>query len=396
MATPTKYTFSIASDTANGSVNPSTLTAEIAASAIVIALDHIDTGGDVLDIWFKDALSSNDQTALSTVVSAHQGGLAAPPASPVPVLLSGNSALEFDSLRRLRVAPEPRTGSETIYVSHDFCDKCTWFGDSVRVNNEALSAAPDGLTFSSAHTHWIDMISGRVCDDDGYVEEQQLGNPSDPHGYQVVVKVDGVVKTMREPFEASGGDYEVIWEEGKVVFFSAPSGTVTASYSYATTSSFYLKPLTGMVLQVETAEADFSTDCYLGDGLEYTVFGYVDIFAPQLMTTNGGSIPPGTKIPIKGAKYKRFNSILGEAIGAFPLVPGIGTSTEEDAMSIGEYRRKARGTRYGMQAIPFRYGTVRELASSYGLEIRVRTAHDRELGGHRATVTFYSTVRVEA
>jgi len=74
-----KYTYSIANDTANGAVNGTSLVEEIQASAIMIALDNIDAKGDVLDVWFKDALSISDETALSTLIGAHTG---APPASP--------------------------------------------------------------------------------------------------------------------------------------------------------------------------------------------------------------------------------------------------------------------------------------------------------------------------
>jgi hypothetical protein len=69
----TKYTFSIANDTANGIVNVDALGNEIAASAIVTAFDYPNTAGDVLDLWFKDPLSAGDQTVLAGVVSAHAG-----------------------------------------------------------------------------------------------------------------------------------------------------------------------------------------------------------------------------------------------------------------------------------------------------------------------------------
>jgi hypothetical protein len=69
----TKYTYSIQNDTPNHKVAPDRLTQEIQQSAIVTALDHIDTNGDVLDIWFKDVLSSGDQTILTGIVNTHSG-----------------------------------------------------------------------------------------------------------------------------------------------------------------------------------------------------------------------------------------------------------------------------------------------------------------------------------
>ena len=69
----TKYTKSIQSDFPNHRVNSDDLASELRASAIVTALDNIETAGDVCDLWFKDELSSGDEIILDAVVAAHQG-----------------------------------------------------------------------------------------------------------------------------------------------------------------------------------------------------------------------------------------------------------------------------------------------------------------------------------
>lgn len=69
----TKYTYSIANDTLNGAVYLTTLKAEIQSSAILIAYDYGQKFGDVLDLYFKDALSAGDQTILDGIVAAHTG-----------------------------------------------------------------------------------------------------------------------------------------------------------------------------------------------------------------------------------------------------------------------------------------------------------------------------------
>ena len=69
----TKYVYSIQNDTPNHTVNSDRLTNEIRASSIVTALDYITTNGDELDIWFKDVLSSGDQTTLTGVVNTTSG-----------------------------------------------------------------------------------------------------------------------------------------------------------------------------------------------------------------------------------------------------------------------------------------------------------------------------------
>ena len=60
------------------------------------------------------------------------------------------------------VTVEPRVGSEAIYATHNFCDRTTWFGDSVRVNDETLTDSGDGYAFTSSHINWIDMLRNRT------------------------------------------------------------------------------------------------------------------------------------------------------------------------------------------------------------------------------------------
>ncbi len=73
MPTPTAYTYSIQNDFPNHAVASDRLTLEIQQSSIITALDHIDTSGDAVNIWFKDVLSGGDQTTLTAVVHAHSG-----------------------------------------------------------------------------------------------------------------------------------------------------------------------------------------------------------------------------------------------------------------------------------------------------------------------------------
>lgn len=97
----TKYTYSISTDFPNGKVASDRLAVEIQQSSIVTALDYIGTTGDDCDIWFKAALSSEDETTLDGIVAAHSGEpLAQAPAQTVitsqdgtPVDISSNRML---------------------------------------------------------------------------------------------------------------------------------------------------------------------------------------------------------------------------------------------------------------------------------------------------------------
>jgi len=81
----TKYTYSISQDFPNEAVATDRLTQEIQDSAIVIALDYINTDGDDCDIWFKDVLSGGDQSTLSTLVANHNGQPLAPDPTDVNI-----------------------------------------------------------------------------------------------------------------------------------------------------------------------------------------------------------------------------------------------------------------------------------------------------------------------
>ena len=210
-------------------------------------------------------------------------------------------------------ARTPRQGSEVVVGSHNYCDQTTWFNDSVRVEAQAMEAVAEsgGLVWKSTstdppHVNWIDMRSGRVHNQEHWVAEVS-------HGYAVEVKVNGEVQTQCTPFKftSADGDYWVDYDTGEVHFFEDLTGeTITASFNYATTSSFYVVPHEGTILRIEDAEADFSKGMVLETSFGYIVRGFVDVFAPEYMRgsndlgavlTASESTPPGS--PDTGDRY---------------------------------------------------------------------------------------------
>ena len=374
-------------------------------------------------------------------------------------------------------ARAPRVGSEIVIGSHNFCDKTTWFGDSTRVTDQAMEAkgGEGGLIWKSTnsdHINWIDLRTGRMHNQEKWTAEFE-------HGYVIEVKVDGVVKVHCPSFIFDSGegayDYWVDYDAGEVHFFSDQTGsTITASFSHATTSTFYVTPSIGKVLRIEDAEADFSSDMVLETSFNYTVRGYVDVFAPQMVKGTGtehdpvldkdladppsspdtgdryivadsatgdwsghekdiaewgGSswsfttpqeeewttvidemmyytyrgagwiltLPSGTKIPLQEDSYHRVTQIITEARGALPSVDAIGATAEHQAISdIKEFRRKSRGMKHNVQAVPFNYATSRDLYSGYGMDLLVTTTNHSEVGGEMLTLTFYCTSQDES
>ena len=71
----TEYDYTISTAFPNQEVNSTRLTLEIADSAIAETLSHIDTNeaSDNCAIWFENALTQDDKTALDGIVAVHSG-----------------------------------------------------------------------------------------------------------------------------------------------------------------------------------------------------------------------------------------------------------------------------------------------------------------------------------
>jgi hypothetical protein len=317
--------------------------------------------------------NSDVLTALQNMFNADQTVLTSSASSA-----SGLIGLEFDGSSWAPASASqstftPVSTSEWVLVSHNFSDQCTWFGDSVRVASETLIDSGDGLTFNSAHQFWIDMTSGRMHNDSMWVQLQQATNPSDPHGYQVQVQINGVAAVMREPFATSGGDYEVIWDTGQILFYQSQSGkTITAAYSYAAGSTFYVQPRTpGTYLNLVSSEADITTDVTMPTELDYTYWEFT------------GS----SWINVGGFSYKRVSQILAEAKGAQPSTPAIGATPTELALPLEQFRRQSRGTMFPRQVFQFSFETPVQI--SQGVQIRISLKNDVPFNGEYVLVTFY-------
>lgn len=69
----TEFTYSIASDTANGVVATDRLFLEVGASSIAPSMVGVDVAGDVLKTFFDADLSGPEEAALGVVVGNHKG-----------------------------------------------------------------------------------------------------------------------------------------------------------------------------------------------------------------------------------------------------------------------------------------------------------------------------------
>jgi hypothetical protein len=272
--------------------------------------------------------------------------------------------------KALKVVQVGRTGIESIISSHNFCDKTTWFFQSERIVSESLSNSGDNLTFSGSNLFWIDLLHGKMHKEDIWNSNEQ---------YSVEIFVDGVKKTQRLNWDNSGGDFTVNYNSGSITFFNEVTSSVYSNYSFANGSQFILCPEAGEIINIEDAEAQFSTDVEYDSSIEFRIYGYAAVFAPFLIESNGGPFPDDYKIelPGEGETYKSIFQIIDEARGSYPQIPKI---------------NGLRGMKNAMNGFPFNYATIRSLDSTYGLELRVGLSNDKEFGGERATATFYTTI----
>ena len=255
------------------------------------------------------------------------------------------------------VTPEPRCGSSLVVVTHNWCDPTTWYTGSNRIEGETLSDSGDGRTFNSANQHWIDLSHGKVY------REDMLSAP-----YLPVVKVDGVQKTERAPWAVSGGDFQIDYVAGTVTFFEAQTGVVTTDYSAAASSLFVIAPTAGKRLWVEYSEVQFSRDIDIKSHTHFQPWAY------------NPADPPNKIAAAAATTYKTLDNYIEEANGCYPSIPPMGAT---------------RGFQQYRETFPFKYATIKELLSSYGLEIRVWLEGDVPYGGEYGTATFYCTSRDE-
>ena len=358
----TNYTYSVADDTLNAACHPKSLDGEIRASAIVTALGGITVGGDALTITMKDTLSGGDETTLGTVVGAHEGVVSVnlpPPTTSkgVPVVVS-----------------DWRSGSPTDFISFNWCDKTTWFGDAARVTDEALSDSGDGLTWNSANAFWICISCGKVPQEHRLIAT-----------HETIIKVDSVVQT-----ESSQGttdaDYQINYDTGDVTFNVSQAGkTVEATYSYAQTSTYYITPDASKILRLTAVEVQFSDDIDLTDSVQFDIEGYIHSFVPGItvddVTPNyTTSFPTGFRISLGSPRiYKTMMDFIAEAQRAYPMIPALGGAS---------WRGLAKPV-YVMRW-PYQEDATRDLVADMGMRIRIKLQSDIPFGGTHAIATLYA------
>lgn len=275
--------------------------------------------------------------------------------------IAGITIGSFDQDGRQIVSSEPRVGNEFMAVSFNLADSTTWYQNSTSVTSGSLTPIVSGVSYKIPHENIIDPVHGKLYREDDFASTCKL-----------TIRVDDVEQTEDNPFLFNtSGSYTCNYASGVVTFDPAipTSSVVTADYSYATNSEWTVSPASGTEIDITYAEAQFSSDLILTDSLQFIIYGYSDVFAPQL------GFPSGTQIPILTVTYKTVDNIIDEARGVHPVLKAFGGSL--------------RGVSKDRYIFPFDYKAVKRLEHSKGMYMVVKTQNGLELGGDYCTVTFY-------
>jgi hypothetical protein len=359
------------------------------------------------------------------------------------------SPLEADG--KPLVATVSAEGLKRNCISPNWCDRTTWYQESIRVVNESATTS-DFLrkVWDVSNDNIIDVYHGKLTGEDDLLDK-------DGYSYRVSIIVDGTEKIERDPHYGTGGDFTINYSSGQITFFNsiASGKTPLVTYHYENGSLWTIKPYDGEILKIKRAEAQFSEDVDLKDTLIYSVYGSVDSFALQYVYyiatgtatfTNNSKIVSGNGTSfiaqISSGQYIRLesdglecyaevdtvnsdtqltlkdnysgSSSSGSAAyssyqsGGYPsgtLIQLVGADKYKTvydfyndangsyptipAFSSGNWR----GCDKKIYAFPWDFQTTTDFKSSGKMELRVYLEHDTNYTGTYATGTFY-TVRV--
>lgn len=215
------------------------------------------------DYIFKTVVSAEDyldlHSSFSTTEVLYED-------DAITSIIGDLSEIPVTSKKIPRVQVDLREGSKLHIFSPNMCDKRTWFSDSTRKTSVVATDSGDGYIFNLPDEWIIDTCHGRISNEDAIHEN-----------YKVSVYVDGVEVQEHGPdtlmylggeefndWSLGNNDYGLDYENGIIIFKEDQSGkAITADYSFANSSKWYLTPSEGKSIQLMAAELQFSTGASL-------------------------------------------------------------------------------------------------------------------------------------
>lgn len=333
--------FNILTQTLNGKVNTVKLMGEIDASPIPETVSRIDTQSSMMNIYFNSEINEAAEIILVSIVANHDGAPTVEVVAPTEVTISDKSVIQ-GAIPVINLKPED---SSFTLATHDFCDKTTWFTNSVGMVDETLTTSDD-LTYSAVNDFFINVI-------DAIINRQDLHQDK-----AIVIKVDDVVVT-------SG--FTINHRNGEVVFDIAQTNKVVkCSYHYATNSEWIIGPSEGKTMIIEHSEVQFAKDVEINTPLRFEIWAGNPYYAVE-----GHPYQGMPKIPYSNIQYNSVRDLINEANLGTGFIPKMGDMPDD------------------ILVFPFNYISVKAFKYSQGAELRIRAVNDLELTGSYGTATFY-------
>ena len=288
--------------------------------------------------------------------------------------------------------PSGVTFGRVYGFSPNFCDKSTWYHDSVEIVGEAV-ATGDGVATvfnldrgsdNDPNERIIDLNHGKISEENniansrgefrGYGNGYVLPSQGDPNastaplsGYVPTILVNAVEQTERAYGETTGGDYEINYATGEITFFVAPANTlaITATYWYAevgTLASILVAPSTGKKYMIDRVEIQSTPDaCPMTD-----IIMNVYVYGPA----------PGGFAAARPTLIKNVYDIVNWSYGARPQIPAQGAGN-------------TRALPLGVNIHQVRYASEIPLLSSINMYMRVHLPTSVEFAGTWANIVLY-------
>ncbi len=336
-------------------VRPDQLLTEIQGSEITIAVENITSSTNSVTINFKADLSTEEVSLLDDIVDNHV--IQEIPTEVREFKLVEDTTKKNDTDNNLKVTVQPRVGSGTTIITHNFGDPCTWYQNSVEIVDEVLIPKVPATydIYKCSKTNIIDIEHGRVTFDERVDQK-----------YCIRVKVNDVVVTSGFTFN---------YESGEITFDTplTANDEVKLKFWYATDSIFTIAPTAGKKLKIEHVETQFSADVDMVGKTEarFEEWGYDPSNLPN-------------KMLYKRTRYKNISQFIDESNNRFCA----------ELSPIDNLTKK-------LHVFFWDYPVSRVMLSSVGAEVRVSmydvaaSLSDKPIKNkdgqnlERATVTFY-------
>lgn len=331
------FEFDVATDCPDGKVNPGTLEGEIRTAitsdlitkglgGVVVDGGVVSNGGTVtggtLKITFMELLPPEQETILHGDADSPAGGLIAAHDNS-PVLTTEIEAIVTNRVTTTSRRPSGAEHDRVYAFSVNFCDRSTWFHDSLAAQDEFTVVDNPRSTFQLSHgtessspdaenEAIIDLSHGKVGDENditdpqgryramghGYVSpsptdpfcywgDYQGGVKGDLSGYVPVVTVDGV-EAIERAFDkdTSSGDYEIDYTTGLLTFYEPidVGKVVAVDYYYADSTCaarVLVEPSPGTTYAIEKVEIQTTADVVPTSDMVSTVLISTNVYRAQ-------------------------------------------------------------------------------------------------------------------